>query len=161
MGRSIVAASLLFWLAHSPSAEELKNWFDDPYFVVRSAVRACPVPRGPFISEADMRRSAHGRAERGTGCWLEGKCSKSNAYHYDAAIADEVRKRFAASRALAQSSLWVTVQRRIVWVEGCSADRRAGSEVERLLRGIPDVTQVRVNIASEASSRPPYPAMPD
>ena len=36
--------------------------------VVRSAVAACPVPRGPFTDEADMRRNAHARAERGTRC---------------------------------------------------------------------------------------------
>ena len=123
MHRRGIAAVLLLAVAASVRADELKIWFGDPYFPVRSAVAACPVPRGPFTDEADMRRNAHARAERGTRCWLEGECSKPNAYLYDADIAEEVRKRFTASRELRTSSLWVTVQRRIVWVEGCSADR--------------------------------------
>jgi hypothetical protein len=159
MGGRVVAASLLFWLAQGLSAEEWKNWFGDPYFQVRNAMPACPVPRGPFMTEDEMRRSAHARAERGTRCWQEGKCSKSNAYLYDAAIADEAKRRFAASRLLRQASLWVTVQRRFVYVEGCAGDPGAQAGILRLLRDVPDVEQVIVNVyPGPGSGRPGYPA---
>ncbi len=137
-------------------AEQLQNWFGDPYFQVRDAVPGCPVPRGPLMTEDDMRRSAHARAERGTRCWQEGQCAKPNAYMYDAGIAAEVRRRFAASGELKASSLWVTVQRRIVYVEGCAAGSKAAKAIEGLLRGTADVEQVVVNLARHASDRAPY-----
>lgn len=155
VGRRI-AALLLFAVAHVADADELKNWFGDPYFQVRDAVANCPVPRGPFMSEADMRRDSHARAERGTRCWLEGKCARANAYLYDAAIAEDIRKRFAQSTELRSSSLWVTVQRRIVWVEGCAADRTAAERIGRVLHGAPEVEQVIVNLSRNPATRPPY-----
>lgn len=157
MSRRALVLALLATAAGLAHGDELKNWFGDPYFQVRAAVAACPVPRGPFTTEEEMRRSAHARAERGTRCWQEGKCTKPNSYLYDAGIADEVRKRFAASRALQAASLWVTVQRRIVWVEGCAADGSAARRIVRLLREVPDVEQVIVNVAPPSVARPPYP----
>ena len=102
-------------------AEPLRNWFNDPYFQVRSGMRRCPTPKGPMSTEAEMRSESHSRTERGTSCWLAKKCSKQNSYLYDPDIAAAVRARFDASTALRDASLWVTVQRRIVCVEGCVA----------------------------------------
>ena len=102
----VVALALLAVIASTARSDEPKNWFDDPFFQVREAVRDCPVPRGPFVTEDEIGRSAHARAERGTRCWQEGKCTKPNAYLYDAAIADEVRRRFVASPELKGASLW-------------------------------------------------------
>jgi len=157
MPRHGLAILLLVTAAGLAQGEQLKNWFGDPYFQVRAAVPACPVPRGPFTTEDEMRRSAHARTERGTRCWQEGKCTKPNSYLYDAGIAEEVRKRFDASRELRKSSLWVTVQRRIVWVEGCADDAAAARQIVRLLHGAADVEQVIVNVAPASAARPPYP----
>ena len=33
--------------AAAGSAEELRNWFDDPFFQVSSSVADCPVPAAP------------------------------------------------------------------------------------------------------------------
>ena len=140
--------------------ETWKNWFDDPFFQVRAAVAECPTPRGPFGPEADMRKEAHARVERGTSCWLAGRCARPNAYQYDAGIADVVRKRFASSGALSKTSLWVTVQRRIAWVEGCAAQPDAERRVGQLLRGIPDLDQVIVQVAHNPAGRLPYPTVP-
>ncbi len=107
-----------------------------------------------------MRKAAHGRAERGTRCWLEGRCAQANAYMYDAAIADAVRLRFERSQRLRNASLWVTVQRRIVWVEGCAADARAAAQIERLLSGLPDVEQVIVQVTRDPNRPPPYHVAP-
>src|SRR5512135_340037 len=153
--RPASAIALLAAFAPGAHAEELQNWFGDPYFQVRDAVPGCPVPRGPLMTADDMRRSAHARAERGTRCWQEGLCAKPNAYMYDAGIAAEVKRRFAASGELKASSLWVTVQRRFVYVEGCAAGTNATKVVEALLAGTPDVEQVVVNLARRASDRAP------
>ena len=139
--------------------EPLRNWFHDPYFAVRSGVWACPVPRGPLGTEADMRRETHSRAERGTSCWLAGRCEKPNAYLYDQAIGDAVRERFAASDALKDASLWITVQRRIVWVEGCVSPATDDQAVEHVLDGIKDAERVLVNVTHDPRARPPYSAL--
>ncbi len=43
----------------------------------------CPAPLGPLFTVDEQRREAHYRIERGTSCWLAGKCKDSNAYRYD------------------------------------------------------------------------------
>jgi hypothetical protein len=147
--------------APAPDAapEPLRNWFRDPYFAVRAAVPECPVPRGPLGTEADMRRETHSRAERGTSCWLAGRCEKPNAYLYDAALATAVRERFAASDALRDASLWVTVQRRIVWVEGCVSPATDDRTVENVLDGLNDAERVIVVVTRDLHARPPYAAL--
>jgi hypothetical protein len=158
-----VAAAIGAWalLVGGAAAEETwKNWFDDPFFQVRAAVADCPTPRGPFGPEAEMRKEAHARVERGTSCWLAGRCTRPNAYQYDAGIAEAVRQRFAGSGALSRTSLWVTVQRRIAWVEGCASQADAGRRVSQLLRGIPDLDQVIVQIARDPARPVPYPTVP-
>src|SRR6185436_12093857 len=124
--------------------EPVRNWFDDPFFAVRQRVADCPEPLGPRTTESEMKKQTHYRSERGTRCWLEGKCRLPSSYLYDPAIADGVRSAFAssrasrASRAYGDASLWVTVQRRIVWVEGCVAPSYRYGDIERLLRRVPD-----------------------
>ena len=139
--------------------EPLRNWFGDPYFAVRSAVPRCPVPKGPLGTESDMRRETHSRAERGTTCWLAGQCAKPNAYLYDRGIADAVRARFAASAELPDASLWITVQRRIVWVEGCVGPATTDETVENLLRDVADIERVIVVVTRDPATRPPYAAL--
>lgn len=155
-----VAAACALTSRGAAAAETWKNWFDDPFFQVRASVADCPTPRGPFGPEADMRKEAHARVERGTSCWLAGRCTRPNAYQYDASIADAVRQRFASSGALAKTSLWVTIQRRIAWVEGCAADPDANRRIAQLLRGIPDLDQVIVHTARSPTAPPPYATLP-
>lgn len=155
----IVALGLALSPLAGDAKESLRNWFDDPYFRVRSGIAGCAVPRGPFATEEEMRHETHYRSERGFRCWHEKKCSKPSSYLYDADIAAAVRLRFAADKRFRDASLWVTVQRRWVWVEGCVASKREQAQLERLIRAIPDVELVIVNVSRGRGSPPPYRTM--
>ncbi|WP_211453157.1 BON domain-containing protein [Collimonas antrihumi] len=142
--------------------ETLKNWFSDPFIQVRSAVPDCPLPLGPLVSEVEMRKESHWRTERGTSCWLAGQCNKPNSYLYDAPISRSVQAHFAAEPGFARnSSLWLTFQRRFVWVEGCSADQSVdATALEAFVRAEPDVERVIVNLRTPGDSKAPYPLAP-
>ncbi|WP_211443203.1 BON domain-containing protein [Collimonas humicola] len=155
--------ALMMLSAAMPSArgETLKNWFNDPFIQVRNAVPDCPPPLGPLVSEQEARRESHWRTERGTSCWLAGQCSKPNSYLYDAPIAQAVQAHFAADPAFARSSLWLTFQRRFVWVEGCSADPAiTAAALEAFVRAAPDVERVIVNLRAPGAGKTPYPLAP-
>ena len=141
-------------------SEELRNWFGDPYFQVRSGIPNCPVPLGPHMTEHQMVTESHPRAERGTRCWLEKKCAKPSAYLYDPGIAQAVHSRFESTDRFRETSLWVTVQRRFVWIEGCVRSKRAQAELEELVRDIADVEQVIVLISEGVPATPAYRAFP-
>jgi hypothetical protein len=143
---------------HARAADErdLGNWFNDPFVQVRSAFPDCPVPLGPLLTRAEMQVQEHSRVERGTRCYFEGKCSKPNSYLYDPGIAQELSRRFARSKAFAHSALWITVQRRFVWVEGCVRNKSDGAALEAFARKVPDVQLVLVNVASDPQSKIPY-----
>ena len=138
------------------AAEELRNWFDDPFFAITSAIRDCPLPAGPFITDAERRVQAHHRAERGTTCWLAKACDRPNAYAYDrdiaAAIAAAVRER----RPFPDTSLWVTVQGRVVYVEGCARSPATVAEVEAFVRTLPNVQQAIANLRIDPTAPAPY-----
>lgn len=156
------AASLF---AHS---EALKNHYGDPFIPVTNAITACPVPRGPFMTEAEAKTEAHPRIERGTSCFLAGKCSEGNAYRYDgriaAAAADSISAAIRKSARLARSSIWLTVQRRFVFVQGCVTDRSQIERWAKLVKAVPEVEYVGVDLAighrTANFRRVPYPTMP-
>lgn len=157
--RNVLATLLAVAPVMSPACgETLKNWFNDPFIQVRNGVPACPPPLGPLVSEEEARKESHWRTERGTTCWLAGKCSKPNSYLYDAPIARSVQAHFSTNPAFARSSLWLTFQRRFVWVEGCSADPGiTAAALEAFVRAEPDVERVIVNLRAPGESKPPYP----
>ncbi|MEN3031599.1 BON domain-containing protein [Chromobacterium amazonense] len=141
------------------AAEPVKNWFHDPFFQVRNRVPGCPMPLGPFGTEEDMKAQAHSRVERGTSCWRAGQCKKPNAYLYDADIAKDLQRRFAKTRRFADASLWITVQRRFVYVEGCTRNKQAASGIDAFVRQTPDVQLVVTNTII-GTGKPNYPVMP-
>jgi hypothetical protein len=138
-------------------SSELRNWFDDPYFQASAFVRDCPEPRGPRISKGEMQREAHVRSERGTRCWLEGKCTRSNSYQYDRDIAAELARRLEGAQALAGTTVWVTVQRRWVWLQGCAPTDAKKRALGDIARKVPDVERVFVELGTAA--RPGYPTL--
>ncbi|MBV8647757.1 BON domain-containing protein [Paludibacterium sp.] len=140
-------------------APPLKNWFNDPFFQVRDRIANCPRPLGPFIAETDMKLQEHSRVERGTSCWLAGKCKKPNAYMYDADIGKDLQRRFAQSRRFADASLWITVQRRFVYVEGCVHGKVVVAGIEAFVKQTPDVELVIQNTIV-GTRKPNYPVMP-
>jgi hypothetical protein len=132
------------------------NRFNDPFEAVSSDLTDCPEPRGPRITAAEMRVQAHHRAERGTTCWLKGDCSQPNAYRYDAGIAAALRPQLTSAAALHPSSLWLTVQGRVVYLEGCVATADQAADLEALARGLPDVLQALALVRVGPGGASPY-----
>src|SRR5450631_1130432 len=120
---------------------ERRNWFNDPFFQITAALPDCPVPAGPRVTEAERRVQAHHRAEKGTTCWLAGQCERPNAYAYDADIAAAIRSALSTAQPFGGSTLWVTVQGRVVYVEGCVLEQRMEADLEGFARAIPGVQQ--------------------
>ncbi|MEM5384333.1 BON domain-containing protein [Paraburkholderia phymatum] len=149
--------------ATAAASTERRNWYNDPFFALSHAIADCPVPLGPMMTRAQMEDDAHYRVERGTTCWLAHKCTKPNSYMYDPEIAGAIHARFTNPHAFDGTSLWITVQRRFVYAEGCapaSFDRHA---LQQQLEAIPDVEQVFVRIATGTHGAMPYKtlAQPD
>ena len=150
------------------SAEPFKNHYNDPFVQVTKAIAACPQPRGPFMTAREAQAEAHPRIERGTTCFMAGKCKEPNAYRYDATIAGHARAAVVdavgKTPALAQSSVWLTVQRRFIFAQGCVGDKRQIAQWEAVLRSVPDVEYVSADFAVGSSPkqfrRVPYPVMP-
>jgi hypothetical protein len=142
--------------AGASGADELRNWFDDPFFQISSAVPDCPVPAGPFVSEADKRVQAHRRAEKGTTCWLAGECDRPNAYAYDRDIAEAFRSAVDGGNRLDRTSLWVTVQGRVLYIEGCALQNSSVAALEALARSLPHVEQAIAIVRTDPTTRPPY-----
>jgi hypothetical protein len=150
------ALALTAACAQGAGGDALKNWFNDPFFRISNGIPACPLPLGPLLTEAEMKAESHSRVERGTSCWMAGECKQPNAYLYDAGIAQTIRQRFQSAGTFDKDSLWIMVSRRFVWAEGCVTDSREGAEIEALLRAVPDVERVLVNVTTPAMQRPAY-----
>lgn len=151
------AATVALFAASASAAEPLRlNPFGDP-FEQATAGRPCPVPRGPAYTDDEIRKLAHDRAERGTSCWLAGRCSEPNAYRYDKRIAAAAVEALRGDASLASSSaIWVLAERRIVWLQGCVADAAQAARAEALARAVPDVELVLPMLAAP-DQRPRYP----
>jgi len=108
----------------------------DPFFQVSSGLKDCPAPLGPLYTPAEVRSQMHGRLERGTSCWLAGRCKDSNAYRYDKAVAPRVREALAAVPGIKRASVWVTVQRRWVYLQGCVPTRDLARRLERAAKAV-------------------------
>lgn len=148
-------------LAAPAAAQELRNWGDDP-FVQLSADRAgCPEPRGPRATEAEWRAEAHWRIETGTSCWLAGKCADANAYRYDAALARQLFPTLKATPALAGSSVWAYLQRRILFLQGCVRDAAQARALEHAAQGGPELVMVVPALRIGDDPRVPYRRLQD
>jgi hypothetical protein len=123
-------------------AEQRANYFDDPFLQVTSAIADCPPQQGPLITQAEMRAQSHGRAERGTSCFLSGRCRLPNAYLYDKEIIPRVKKAILADGRFSETSIWVEGQRRWVWLKGCVRTHAERDALEGLVRNIDDVEAV-------------------
>jgi hypothetical protein len=148
---------LLAWPLGAAAADDgLRNWFGDPFFPVTSADAACPLPAGPFVDEQGRREQSHRRAEKGTTGWLAGEYERPRAFAYDDDIAAAVKQAFAATARYAASSLWVTVQGRVVYIEGCAVDPALAADAERMVRALPYVQQAIAIVRTDPRERLPY-----
>jgi hypothetical protein len=134
-----------------------QNWFDDPFFQVSTGLAACATPEGPFYTAEDRRTQTHSRLERGTSCWLAGKCTDSNAYRYDKPLAPKVRAALLAVPGVRSGSVWVMIQRRWVYLQGCVPTPALARRLERAARAVPDVETVVPDLMTGTRGKPPYP----
>lgn len=158
MHRPAFLLATLAILSAGAHSEELRNWFDDPFFVISADVPDCPEPAGPRVTQAERLGQSHRRAEKGTTCWLanDAECERVNAYAYDRDIASGIRAAVSAEKPFPKTSLWVTVQGRVVYVEGCVRPDARSAEIEAFIRRLPHVQQVFVTITANPKGRPPY-----
>lgn len=152
-------ALLIALLLAGGSDELVLNRFNDPFEAVSADIADCPEPRGPRITAAEARVQAHHRAERGTTCWLKGECSEPNAFRYDATIAGALRAKLNGTAALHPSSLWLTVQGRVVYLEGCVGHAEQATELEARARGLPEVQQALALVRVGQGGVVPYRRM--
>ncbi len=158
MFRSAVLAAVLASASLGARADELKNWFNDPFVQLTSAVARCPEPAGPRITEAERQIQSHRRAEKGTTCWLakDKECERPNAYAYDRDIAAAIQSAVRERMPFQNTSLWVTVQGRVVYIEGCVPNESQALEIEAFVRRLPHVQQAVAIVTTSANAKPPY-----
>lgn len=155
--RSVILALIVASAApgHAAGPDVRTNWFHDPFFQLTSAVAACPEPLGPLVTEEEALRDSHHRNERGLRCYLEHRCVHPSSYDYDKDIAARIE---AARARIApkQSTLWVLVQGRRVWVYGCVASGYQRGALEKALRKVPDVELAMEEVRMGAKGSVPY-----
>jgi osmotically-inducible protein OsmY len=128
-------------------AADRANYFDDPFVQVTSGIASCPVPEGPLITDAEMRSAAHARSERGTRCYMEGRCRLPNSYLYDKEIIARVQKAILADGRFAGTSVWAEGQRRWVTLKGCVRKKEQAEALKKMVREIDDVEAVFDHLA--------------
>lgn len=156
----ILLLSFLLFPSSSVLAQEpeFQNWFNDPFFRISNEIANCPMPRGPYTTEKQRLAEAHHRAERGTTCWLVGKCDRPTSYDYDEDIAVAIKQSVARDNPFPLSTLWGTVQGRVVYVQGCASNKIA-VQVEKYLMDQPYVEIAVAKIMTTSDSEAPYPVL--
>ncbi|PXX39681.1 BON domain-containing protein [Undibacterium pigrum] len=139
----LAIASLITLFMVTAQAEEARsNYFNDPFLNVTSAIKDCPVPAGPVLTEAQARAEAHSRIERGTSCYHSGQCRLPNSYLYDQEIIPRAKRAIEADGRFAETSIWIEGQRRFVTLKGCVQTSGQAKELEKLVRRLDDVEGV-------------------
>jgi BON domain-containing protein len=143
MSRPLFVAALALGASTSAMpAEERAHYFDDPFVQVTGAIPDCPPQQRSTFTKDEMRAEAHSRAERGTRCFLEGRCRLPNSYDYDKEIIPRVKKTILADGRFSGTSIWIEGQRRWVWLKGCVRTRADANALEKLVRRVDDVESV-------------------
>jgi hypothetical protein len=163
-----MAIAALMSLAARAGAEDAPraNHGNDPFFQVSHALPDCPVPLGPLETEQEWLGESHYRIERGNSCWWEGRCRLPNGYLYDKEIQEAVQRRLnniePATHWRERTTLWLTLQRRFIYVQGCvSADFDKQAFLSELGRTA-DVERVLDETTSApASGAVPYRTLAD
>jgi hypothetical protein len=138
----------------------LQNWFNDPFLRLTAQDPDCPVPAGPFVAEKERLAQSHRRAEKGTTAWLAGEAERPKAYAYDLDIAAALKEAFRDGARFSGSSLWATVQGRVVYVEGCLSTEAEVRDLEAAVRAIAFVNQAVAIVRTDRRAPVPYRVMP-
>ena len=154
--RALAVTAILAAACAGAAAQTATNHFDDPFLRATSAIPNCPVPEGPLYTQEQVRDQAHVRAQAGTSCFTSGRCRLPNAYLYDKEIAPRAVQYLQRDDRFATSSVWIVVQRRIVYLLGCAQSREQAATMEQSTALIDDVAGV-VNWLSAPGEAPKYP----
>ncbi|MDO3521662.1 BON domain-containing protein [Ralstonia pseudosolanacearum] len=130
---------------------DLRNGVSAPFVQISQDVPDCPVPRGPLPAGAQARGLPHDRIERGNNCCHPG------GHVTDPEIAGAAQQRLRNDPRLRDSTLWIAVQDHVIALQGCAASARQIDYVAEVLRQLPDVQHVTVDVAVR---RPGAAAMP-
>jgi len=139
---ALIAAVAVALMGGPALADQRANYFNDPFVQITRGIADCPVPEGPMITESEMRTQAHVRVERGTRCFLSGRCRLPNSYLYDKEIIPRVEKAVLADGRFADTSVWAEGQRRWVLLKGCVRSKDQAEALQQLVRGLDDVEEV-------------------
>jgi len=154
-----LALALASAAAHAQDTQRL-NRGNDPFLSISQAVAHCPEPLGPLETESEWRAESHWRVERGNSCWWEGRCRLSNGYLYDKEIAEAVKRRLAniesATHWKEKTTLWLTLQRRFVYVQGCVGPGFDKKTFLSELAKTADVERVIDDMMDDPAGKPPY-----
>jgi hypothetical protein len=112
-------------------AQERKNFFDDPFVQVTSAIATCPVPPGPGVTKEELPARAHIRSQHGTSCHLSGRCRLANSYLYDKEIIPRVVQ-----------YVRLEGERRLVTLMGCVRSKEQAAALEKAVALVDDVMGV-------------------
>jgi ABC-type amino acid transport substrate-binding protein len=148
--------------AVSADVPDRQNRFNDPFFQVSHAVPDCPEPAGPRVTAEEKLRMTHHRLERGGTCWLRGECIYPTAYGYDPDIAQALQDRLQQHNPFAaDSTVWITVQGRLVYLEGCVRDPSQAAAWQAWVQEVPYVMQVITALTPNPAQRVPYKRLTD
>lgn len=154
--RRIACLAALVGLPLATVADEPRtNVFGDPFVQATAGIARCPVPAGPLLTAAEASAESHGRVERGTSCYRSGRCRLPNAYLYDRELAPRVKQFIERAGRFADTSVWITSQRRWIRLQGCVQGAKQAADLVDAVRGIDDVEAVvdELGLGSEASPR--------
>jgi hypothetical protein len=142
--------------APSMAQEERKNWFEDPFLQVTSAIPHCPVPRPPGMTAAEYRAAAHVRAQHGTSCYHSGRCRLPNSYLYDKEIIPRVQQYIRRDGRFDDTTVWILGERRIVTLMGCVKSKEQAAEMVRTVGLVDDVMNVVDYLMVGTEGKPKY-----
>ncbi|MES3001051.1 MAG: BON domain-containing protein [Pseudomonadota bacterium] len=151
-----LVALLLAACAAPAGAQERKNFFDDPFAQVTSAIRDCPVPEEPLMTQQEFREAAHVRAQHGGSCYLSGRCRLANSYLYDKEIIPRTVQFIQRDGRFDDTSVWVLGQRRIVTLMGCVRSREQAEALVQWVTLMDDVMSVVDQTMVGGQGKPPY-----
>ncbi len=157
MKRLAILWTGLFGLAMASPAQELGNFFNDPFVQVTAAMAECPAPQSPSVTGEQVREQAHVRAQHGGSCYRAGRCRLPNSYLYDQEIIPRVGIYIQQDGRFNDTSVWVLGERRIVTLMGCVQSREQAQALERAVGLVDDVMVVIDNLMVGTRGTVPYP----
>ena len=143
LAAACLAASFALALPDALCADDSSNLYNDPPpLQATQGIAVCAAPKLRTLTREQARAEAHSRIERGTSCWLEGKCEPGGDYKRDPEINRRVAAAIAADARFANTSLWVETLRMFVTIKGCLAKPQQGRELEVLAKSVAGVKLV-------------------